>query len=86
MSENNKNDETEKKEINFDDEKEPIESIEKTVEDLKRKIQELSDEDQKEVDSWIEESKKSEEEANSKDIIDNNPTDTYNRLTGFKYI
>lgn len=46
----------------------------------------LSDEDQKEVDSWIEESKKSEEEANSKDIIDNNPTDTYNRLTGFKYI
>ena len=47
MSENNKNDETEKKEINFDDEKEPIESIEKTVEDLKRKIQELSDEERR---------------------------------------
>lgn len=46
----------------------------------------LSDEDQKEVDSWLEESKKSEEEANSKDAIDNYPDDTYNRLTGFKYI
>jgi tetrahydromethanopterin S-methyltransferase subunit F len=28
--------------------KEPIDSIEKTVEDLKRKIQELSEEDEKE--------------------------------------
>lgn len=46
----------------------------------------LYDEDQKEVDSWLEESKKSEEEANSKDAIDNYPDDTYNRLTGFKYI
>ncbi len=45
MSEENKNpQDEEKKDINFDDDKEPIESIEKTVEDLKRKIQELSEE------------------------------------------
>jgi len=47
MSEENKNpQEDEKKDINFDDDKEPIESIEKTVEDLKRKIQELSEENE----------------------------------------
>lgn len=38
MSENNEN-----KNIDFDDDKEPIESIEKTVEDLKRKISELQE-------------------------------------------
>ncbi len=42
MSENNKN-------IDFNDEKEPIESIEKTVEDLKKKIAELSEEKEKEA-------------------------------------
>ncbi len=42
MSENNKN-------IDFNDEKEPIESIEKTVEDLKKKIAELSEEKKKEA-------------------------------------
>jgi hypothetical protein len=45
MSDENKTNET-KKPIDFDDDKEPIESIEKTVEDLKRKIQELSDDEQ----------------------------------------
>lgn len=47
MSEPEKHDHEEseqKKIIDFDDDKEPIESIEKTVEDLKRKIQELSGE------------------------------------------
>ena len=36
MSENNKN-------VDFNDEKEPIDSIEQTVEDLKKKIAELSE-------------------------------------------
>ncbi len=42
MSENNKN-------VDFNDEKEPIDSIEQTVEDLKKKIAELSEE--KELES-----------------------------------
>ena len=43
MSDEDKNEE--KDPINFDDEKEPIDSIEKTVENLKKKIQELSEEE-----------------------------------------
>lgn len=43
MSENNKN-------VDFDENKEPIESIEKTVDDLKRKIAELSEEKEKEAE------------------------------------
>lgn len=38
--------EEEKKEIDFRDPKEPIDSIEKTVEDLKKKIQELNDQEE----------------------------------------
>jgi gas vesicle protein len=47
MSEENKNPNDNDHKVDFDDEKDPIDSIEKTVEDLKRKIQELSDEDEK---------------------------------------
>lgn len=46
MSEENKNpNEDETKRSDVDDEQEPLDSIEKTVEDLKRKIQELTEED-----------------------------------------
>ena len=44
MSENNKN-------VDFNDEKEPIDSIEQTVEDLKRKIAELSEEKELEAEN-----------------------------------
>jgi len=81
MSENNKNDETEKKEINFDDEKEPIESIEKTVEDLKRKIQELSDEDQKEADA---EQKNGSAKEKISDTIDSAAKSLSEGLNGLK--
>lgn len=46
MSDADKNNTEEKEPIDFDDEKEPIDSIEKTVENLKKKIQELSEEDE----------------------------------------
>ncbi len=47
---------TEKKDIDFNDSNEPIESIEKTVEDLKKKIQELADiEDKEEAAAALEE-------------------------------
>lgn len=47
-TENNEKKETteEKKEIDFRDPKEPIDSIEKTVEDLKKKIQELNEQEE----------------------------------------
>lgn len=44
MSENNKN-------VDFNDEKEPIDSIEQTVEDLKKKIAELSEEKELEAEN-----------------------------------
>ena len=44
MSENNKN-------VDFNDEKEPIDSIEQTVEDLKKKIVELSEEKELEAEN-----------------------------------
>lgn len=44
MSENNKN-------VDFNDEKEPIDSIEQTVEDLKKKIAELSEEKELETEN-----------------------------------
>lgn len=44
MSENNKN-------VDFNDEKEPIDSIEQTVEDLKKKIAELSEEKEFEAEN-----------------------------------
>ncbi len=52
-NENKENPESteEKKPINFDDDKEPIDSIEKTVENLKKRIQEISAEDESDDDT-----------------------------------
>lgn len=88
MSELNHNDDNhseEKKNIDFDDDKEPIESIEKTVEDLKRKIQELSDEDKAASEKAEEEQKNTNAKEKVSEMYDTAAktiTEGFNELKG----
>ena len=47
---------------------------------------ELTEEEKEEVKRWNNEDQRCEDDKNKKDVIDDSPVDTYNRLTGFKYI